>query len=246
MKKLVLLLCLIGVVAQGQIMKSLTQFAESPRGEGMFELNAGERVYSFAPDEDGWYKIRRRAWVDQGSIDGKLIAPGSQLYDDEGNIIGKTITDTKAKKTKKDDGFRASDRILVLIEAYVFKTKFEKLSVPEEKLEAILIIKNKNQQNIGLEELYATYEFEERKFGDLVAFVYQDRNYDLEETVDFRVIVIKRGSGIFAVCSNNHPLSFPKVKVTVDDDPMMTYFFYKPPASMKTQVDDIVYTYLSL
>ena len=39
-----------------QVLEEKAQFSDTKRGTAVFELNAGEHIYTFEPD-DGWYKV---------------------------------------------------------------------------------------------------------------------------------------------------------------------------------------------
>ena len=63
MKRTILLLSFLalftGYSMDAQILEEKAQFSEKARGTAIFELNSGEHIYTYEP-EDGWYKARKK------------------------------------------------------------------------------------------------------------------------------------------------------------------------------------------
>lgn len=249
MKKLIVL-ALLGLCfsAKSQIIEETVKVLSKPSGEALFSLEAEEKVFSFAP-EDGWYKIRKEVYVDpKNVVDDKYITTGTDFYTKENVKIGSALAEIKIKEGEKVEAFRGNDRFKAIIEGYLFKTKFKDGSVPEERITEILAMRNRNEQVEGFNELFEMYNFEERKFEDLTVHVYREENKTLNEDKDFRVIMIFRGeTSPYAVMTNDHEVSAPKIKQSWEEYDFKVIYFYKPTSAQEELVQDkILYTFMGL
>ncbi|WP_417611144.1 hypothetical protein [Owenweeksia hongkongensis] len=249
MKKLIALALLgLAFTAKSQIIEETAKVLSKPSGEALFSLEADEKVFSFAP-EDGWYKIRKEVYVDpKNVVDDKYIISGADFFTKENVKIGSTLAEIKIKEGEKVEAFRGNDRFRAIVEGYLFKTKFVDGSVPEERISELLALKNRNEQAAGFKELFETYKFEEKKFEELVVHVYREENKTLKEDKDFRVIMIFRGeTSPYAVMTNDHEVTAPKIKQTWEEYDFKVIYFYKPTSTQQELVQDkILYTFLGL
>lgn len=230
-----------------QFTEETTRVLDKEQGSPVFVLRAGEQLYSYAPEND-WYKVRKKVVVGLADVEGKLLNPGVTLRNERGDSIGYTITELKVKELEKIEKFRDEDQYMAIIEGYLFKTKFEDNSVPEEALSKILKIKNRTTQKEEVDALMQRYSFEERKFDDLVAFTLREEQKTLSEEKDFRLILIYRGGTmLYAVLTNAHEVEVPKIKAEWEDGDFKATYLYKPSAAQKDLIENqILYTYLAL
>jgi len=249
MKKLIVLALLgLGFSAKSQIVEETTKVLSKPSGEALFSLEADEKVFSFAP-EDGWYKIRKEVYVDpKNVVDDKYITTGTDFYNKDNVKIGSALAEIKIKEGQKVEAFRGNDRFRAIVEGYLFKTKFKDASVPEERISEILAMRNRNEQVESFKELFALYNFEERQFEDLTAYVYREENKTLSKDKDFRLIMIFRGEGSpYAVMTNDHEVTAPKIKQSWEEYDFKVIYFYKPTSAQVELVQDkILYTFMGL
>ncbi len=249
MKKLIVLALLgLAISAKSQIIEESVKVLSKPSGEALFSLEAEEKVYSFAPEE-GWYKIRKEVYVDpKNVVDDKYIIAGTTFFTKENVKIGSALVEIKVKEGEKVEAFRGNDRFRAIVEGYLFKTKFVDGSVPEERISEILAMRNRNEQVPSFKELFELYDFEERKFEDLTAHVYREENKTLNEDKDFRVIMIFRGeTSPYAVMTNDHEVTAPKIKHSWEEYDFKVIYFYKPTSTQEELVQDkILYTFLGL
>ena len=56
--KYIFFLACMSFMAQAQILDEKAGFGEEARGEAIFELNKGEHIYTYEPN-DGWYNYRK-------------------------------------------------------------------------------------------------------------------------------------------------------------------------------------------
>ncbi len=232
----------------GQMLEDETRVLNKVQGEAMFSLNAGEYVFSFAPD-NGWYKIRKEVYIDPVQVvDNKYIINGTTLKNKDGEAIGMTLDQVKVVEGVKEEGFRSKDRYRAIIEGYVFKTKFRDKSRPEERITELLAEKSRSEQSLGFQDLFKTYSFEKRNFDELTAYVYREENKTLKPEKDFRVIVVFRGeSSPYAVITNEQEVASPKIKASWEDNSYRVIYFYKPtPAQEELVQDRILYTFIAL
>jgi hypothetical protein len=232
---------------QAQFTEETTKILDKEQGSPVFVLRGGEQLYSYAPEND-WYKVRKKVVVRVVDVEGKLMNPGVTLRNEKGDSIGYTLTELKVKELEKIKQFRGEDYYKAVVEGYVFKTKLEDNSIPEESLTEILKIKNRTTQQEEIDALMQRYSFEERKFDDMVVFVMREEEKTLGEEKDFRIILVYRGgSTLYAVMTNAHTVEAPKVKATWEDGDFKVTYLYKPSAAQKELIEDkILYTYLAL
>ncbi len=236
----------LSVSMQAQLTEERTEILDKQRGTAAFVLRAGEHLYSFQP-ENGWYKVRKKVVVRLQDMEGKLMNPGVTLRNKEGDSIGHTLTEIKAREVKELKKYRGDNLYEAILEGYVFKTKLEDGSVPEEAIEEMLATRNRNEQQQKFKALRALYDFEERKFDDLVAYVYREENRHLDEELDFRLIVVYRGGTTpYALVTNGHTIKVPKSKFYWEESPFAITYFYKPTSAQQEQLQDILYTFMAL
>ena len=250
MKKLfAFILAVISIIVSGQMIEDdFTKVMSKPSGEALFVLSADEKIYSYEPEE-GWYKIRKEVYVNPNEVvDEKYLNAGVKFFNKENEEIGSALAEIRIKEGEKVDAFRGNARYKAIVEGYVFKTKLKDGSVPEERISELLAMKNRNEQSAGFKELFSEYKFEERKFEDLTVHVYREENKTLNEEKDFRVMMIFRGeSSPYAVVTNDHEVTAPKIKMTWEDYDFKVIYFYKPTSSQEELVQDkILYTFLGL
>jgi len=247
MKKVVLLaLVLIGNLAMAQYLEEKTSVLDKRNGLPLFELNEGESIYTSQPDE-GWYKVSKKVWVDPANLaDGKLL-PSAKLLDKEGEVIGMTLSEVKAFEVKEVERYRGKDYQTAIIKGYVFKTKITDSSIPEERVEELLAMKNRREQMDGFADLFKKYQFEEREFEDLTVRVLRASNTTTSDESDFRLILIYRSeTSLYAVITNDHIINAPKIKDEWEEDSFRIIYFYKPTPRQRELMDTILYTYMAL
>ncbi|MDZ7848720.1 MAG: hypothetical protein U5L96_19410 [Owenweeksia sp.] len=88
-------------------------------------------------------------------------------------------------------------------------------------------MKNRTGQQKALEELYDTYEFEQREFDEFTVSVYREENKSLAREKDFRIIIIFRGETTpYAVITNDHDnITAPKIRSVEGDAPFRDFLF---------------------
>ena len=247
-KTIAALLLFVSIISHAQIIENDTKVMNKPSGEVAFSLNADQKVYSYEP-EDGWYKIRKEVYVNPNEVvDDKYLNAGVKFFDKDKQQIGEALAEIKIKEGERVKAFRGEDSYRAIVEGYVFKTKLKDGNVPEERISELLESKNRNEQVVGFQELFAEYNFEERKFEDLTVHVMREENKTLNEDKDFRVMVIFRGeTNAYAIVTNDHTVTAPKVKSTWEEYDFKIIYFYKPTSSQEELVQDtILYTFLGL
>lgn len=239
--------CFLLLLANGQMLDSETTVFDKIQGEALFKINGGEYVYSFMP-EGGWYKIRKEVYVDPVQVvDDKYIVQNAILRNEEGEQIGLTLAEVKMKEMVREKEFRSAEKIRAIVEGYVFKTKLEDMSRPEDKIAELLANKSRTLQISGFQDLFKRYGFEKREFGELTAYALREENKTLKEEKDFRVIVVFRGEMPYAVVTNDQAVEAQKIKAAWEDGSYKIIYFYKPtPAQEELLQDTILYTFLGL
>jgi len=225
-----------------------THVLDKERGAPIFELKAGVEVYSFEPEE-GWYRIRREVFVDAGVVDKDgIIAKDTELLNADDEVIGRTITEVKVVEGKQINKARGKRAYQAIIEGYLFKTKLADGTAPEDWVSRILENKNRTQQVEEFNELYETYEFEERKFDEFTVRVMRENHKNIAKEKDFRLIIVFRGETPYGIITNDHNnVSASKVKLRGEEDSFTILYFYKPPAAQQELIENtILYTYLAL
>jgi hypothetical protein len=230
-----------------QILENNTDILNAERGTASFKLNAGQSLYSYEPSAEGWYKVRKVVYLKMGSNAEKTILAGTKLYNKSDEQIGEVLEEIKAKELDTIEGFRSGDRIIAVLEGFIFKTKIEDNSIPEQRVESILQNRNRDEQQKQFATLKNDYEVEKRKFDEFTALVLREENKTLAAEKDFRIIVVFRdGTSTYAVITNGHNIAVPKVKDTWDDGNLKITYLYKPSTSQREEIDSILFTFLAL
>lgn len=241
-----LFLLLISLSLAAQKLEQAANFTAKPRGTEIAQFDAGEKVYSFEPDGAGWYKVRKEVYLPISAVSDKSVAAGTEFRNEAERVIGRAKEEIKLKELDTVAGFRSEDRIRGIVEGYLFKTKIVEGSIPEERISAILEIKNRTEQQAMFQEIWDEYDAESRQFQDLKAFVIRETNRTGAPEKDFRLITLFRGDSPYAVISNGHNVSAPKIKDEWEDGDFKIIYLYKPSNSQRELVNEIMYTYLAL
>lgn len=241
----IFVLLLITFSSTAQILKSKAKFSDVARGKAIFELNRGEHFYTYEGD-DGWYKSRKMVYLKFSDLGDKRISAGTVFYNKEEEPIGQALEALKLYDIDTLEGFRSDPRIRAVVQGFVFETKIEAGSIPEERIGEILALKNRNEQQRLFKELFKVNEGVVEKFDDLEARVIFENNKVSSEEKDFRVIAVFRGSSPYAIITNKHTVELEKIKEVSEDGDFTIYYFYKASASQKAKVEDLIYDFLAL
>lgn len=243
----VLTLIMLAPVLKAQELSRQAEVLKSPRGEEVFRLEKGQEVYTYPPDKDGWYKVSKLVYLKPAAVSGREVLGGSTLYDKDEKAIGETLRTFRLKELDTLSGFRSSDRIKAVAEGYLFKTRIEESTIPERRIEEILNLRNRGEQQERFTRLWDEYDVGEREFGEFTARVIRERNTTVDKESDFRIIVVFRGSTTpYAVITNKHVIDLPKVKAERKDGDFTFRYAYKPSDRQRKTMDDILYTFLAL
>ncbi len=247
MRSLLLVICLtLGSALSAQILEENTQLLSAARGDAAFELNAGEHIYTYQ-GEDGWYKARKMVYLKAADIDENRLRAGAKLYNEDEEEIGKSIVELKLYELDTIEAFRGDNSYRAIIQGYVFETKLEDGSVPEERLGAIMATKNRTQQQEMFAELWANNEAENEEVGEYNVWVIYENDKTTRENKDFRLIMVFRGKATpYAVITNDHEVELPKVKEVWEDGEFKIQYLFKASASQKEKIEELIYKYLAL
>ncbi len=249
MKRTILLLSFLAVFTgyslEAQILEEKAQFSEKARGSAIFELNAGEHIYTYEP-EDGWYKARKKVFLKPADVADNRLSAGAAFYDEEGAKIGQALEALRLYDIDTLKGFRSDTRLCAVVQGYVFETKIEDGSIPEEEISKILALKNRSEQQERFAELWEANDAESREFEGFEAQVIYETDKVSSEQKDFRLIVVFRGSSPYTIITNDHTVEIEKIKEFVEDGDFKIYYFYKVSDSQKEVMEDIIYTFLAL
>lgn len=230
-----------------QILEDKTKILDKPQGDPLFEIEAGQQLYSFDGD-DGWYKVRKEAWIKANDlIEEEYLSEGTELRNKEGDVLGVVLTEMKVTDKRFIKGFRGKDQYVVIVEGHVFRTKIKDGTIPEKKINEILAIKNRPKQTKAFEELFELYNFEKKEYEGFNVRVMRDPNKSVNEEKDFRVIVIFRGTAVYGVFCNDHEVTAPKIKATFEDGDFKGIYLSKPPAKQKVIIEEeMIYDFIAL
>lgn len=243
--KYTLLLSLITWGLNAQILEDKAGFGETARGEATFELNRGEHIYTYEPD-GGWYKARKMVYLKPADLSDKRLSAGALFYNEEEEVIGKALQPLKLYHIDTIEALRSDDRIKAVVQGWVFETKLEEGSVPEERIGQILAIKNRSEQQDLFDELFKANQGISEDVDELEARVIFEHDKVSAEEKDFRVIVVSRGSTPYAIITKGHTVEIEKVKEYWEDGEFRIYYFYKASASQKAKVEDLIFQFLAL
>lgn len=245
-KYLTIFLVIAGYAGSAQVLEEEASFADKARGKELFTLNKGQSLYTYEP-EDGWYKARKLVFVKAKDIGDKKLSVGADFYDEEEQKIGKALEALRLYELDTVEVFRGDPRYKAVIEGWVFKTKLEEGSIPEQELSRILAIKNRTEQGRYFEELWENTEAERREFDEFVAYAIKEVNKTTQEVQDFRLVMIFRGESTpYAVISNDHQINVPKVKDRWEDGDFTIQYLFKPSSGQKETIEEILFTFLAL
>lgn len=248
MKYILSFLLFAGGVSQAQILTKNSQVKDKPDGSTILSLNEQQEVYSFDP-EDGWFKIRKIAWVPRSSIDEEgTIQPGTELSNWEGQPVGKTIEEVKAIENRPGKERQTRDRVEVVVEGYLYKFNIDRTTIPEEEVFEFLNKDKRNQRFDIMKPLMDTFGFEEENAGDLKVMVLLEKNRTLAPDKVFRMMLIFRGeSMLVAALTRDHDFPVDEAKGGTEKQMNVLYtWFVKPNPRMKAPIEEIMWTYLPL
>lgn len=242
-----LLALLLGLMvpAAGQVLDEKTQLKTKPRGKAAWELQRGQRLYAGSPD-GGWYPVRKKVRASMEDWDGTELQGGAQLFDEEGKEIGRILDPWPLVEVDTVDPFRKDPYLMGIIEGWVFETKWVEGSLLEPELERILDLRNRRDQREELDKLLEEYEAEEREFEEFTAQVVREENRHLGEEQDFRIIVVMRGSQVFALISKDAPLHLPREKGSWQEGEIHITYASNVRDDQQELLEEIAYTYLAL
>lgn len=216
------------------------------RGEENAEFFKGEEVYTYEANSAGWYKIRKEVYAYKHELEGKEVPAGTEFRNKDWDVIGKALSDLKLKELDTIKAYRSEDKVRGIYEGYVFKTKIDAASIPENKVEKILAIKNRTEQQELFEELWYEHKAEDGRHSEFKVHVIRESNKTIAQESDFRIIVIFRGTSVFGIITNGHSITAEKVKHQWEDGDFKAIYFYKPTSSQMKTMEDIVYEYMAL
>lgn len=232
--------------SQAQFLEERAQLLDKARGEAAFELNGGEHLYTYQ-GEDGWYKVRKLVYLKVSDISEGRLRAGAELYNADEEEIGKSTLDLKLYELDTIPSFRGEDKYRAVIQGYVFETKLEDGSVPEEQLGKIMATKNRTEQQEMFAELWANNEAVNENEGEYNVWVIYEKDKTTREQQDFRLIMVFRGKATpYAVITNDHKVELPKVKEVWEDGEFKIQYLFKASASQKEKVEELIYKYLAL
>lgn len=237
--------CLSVFCGVAQTLEEKTEVLDAPFGETRWTQEGGTQVYAF-PDEKGWYRVRRKVYVAMDQWNGKEIAAGAELQNEEGEKIGETRRSLAPQMADTISGFREAPRLKAILEGKIFQTKIEEGSIPEERLQEILNLRNRRDQLNGFERLKADFEMQEREFEEFDALVLRAQHRSLKEPGEFRIILVKRGTLPFAVMAKDHPIHMERPKDSWALQDMQILYSYNPTDEQKKLMEEILFTYLTL
>lgn len=249
LKKLVLLasLCLCGL-ANAQIIKGDTEVLSKVRGEKvLFTLADSTVIYTFPP-ADGWYKISAVVLVDESAlIDEEKVLANTKLYNLEGEEIGIAKEELFVEDWKDGKGRSQKGKRQVQLIGYVFQTKIETQSVPEEVVERILRIKNRTEQEEAFEEFYEAFDFERKDIGNYRVYIIYDNEHPFAKENSFRMMVFfKDETRFIGVGSNGREIQLKKEKGVIDDDELKLFLAAKVPDKEEEALRNMMISQMAL
>lgn len=244
-KGLLALLLGITLPVAGQVLEEKTEIKDEPRGEAVWELQQGQRLYAGAP-EGSWYPVRKKVRARMEAWDGTELQGGAELLNEEGQEIGRILDPWPLVEVDTVDPFRKDPYLMGIIEGWVFETKWVEGSLLEPEVERILDLRNRRDQREQLDELLEEYAAEEREFEEFTARVIREENRHLGEEQDFRLIVVMRGSQVFALISKDAPLRLPREKDHWQEGNIHITSASNVRDDQQKLLEEIAYTYLAL
>jgi hypothetical protein len=179
-----------------------------------------------------------------GRLERQQDRAGSILRNAEGDEIGRVLSGLEPEAVDTVDPFRKDKRLVAILEAYVFKTKLARGSVPEDRVNQILAMRNRADQNQAWDELWEDFPSEEAEYPPFSVRVIRASEKHLTQEADFRLITVFRGSTLYALMTNNQELEPGRLKKTWTQAPFKILYFYNPTESQQELMEEILYTYL--
>lgn len=245
---LALNLLAFGLFGQMTIEEEITKVMDGPSGKIAFELEGNLEIYAY-PSTTGWHKVSREAWINVDQLlEDNTISAGIELLDKDGDKIGKTVQELTVKDKRLVKGFRKSDQYVIIVEGYLFRSKFAENTMPETTVNALLANKNRSAQSQGFKDLFSLYNFEEKQYEGFTAYVMRENHKTTSVEKDFRIIIIFRGkSTVFSVICNGHSVKAPKMKATFEEADLHGIYIFKPSTKQKALIEeDLIYDFLPL
>lgn len=246
MRKFFLLLGLgAGISLNAQLIEGPEKVLDTILGQPRFELKDSLLVYTYAPVED-WYRLSVVVLVKDEDLSDKTITSGAELFDEEGKPVGTMLAETEALETKKVDKRAYRKKTFVRLEGWLYRTKFHRNSIPEQRLASVLNARKKTGQNQAIEEMLETNGFSKHEYDDYLLWVRTEENLSLESEKDFRMILVYRGSSLFCVITNRQEFEPGKYKDLKTEGPYTFTYFQRAPDKIHEQIRDLMYNHVAL
>lgn len=236
---------LLSYSGSAQLIEGPENVLDSVLGKPVFELKDSLRVYTYQP-MDNWYRLSVVAVVKNEDLQGTTLSAGATLEDAEGEPIGKTLAEIEVKETKTVDKRAYRKKTFVRLEGWLYRTKFHRNTIPEERLAAIFNARKKAGQTSAIEEMVEVNGFEKFEEGDYLLYVKSEENVSLETEKDFRMILVYRGSSLFCVITNRQEFEPGKYKDLKKEGPYTFTYFQRAPDKIHEEIRDLMYDHVAL
>lgn len=236
---------LLSVSGSAQLIEGPENVLDTILGKPLFELKDSLRVYTYQPEEN-WYRLSVVALVKNEDLQGNTLAAGAVLEDSEGEPIGKTLVELEVKETKTVDKRAYRKKTFVRLEGWLYRTKFHRNSIPEERLASIFNARKKAGQTAAIEEMVEINGFQKFEEGDYLLYVKSEENVSLEVEKDFRMIIVYRGSSLFCVITNRQEFEPGKYKDLKKEGPYTFTYFQRAPDKVHEEIRDLMYAHVAL
>lgn len=244
---LLLALCFTGL-ANAQMIDGKTDVLSKARGEKvLFTLADSSFIYTYPP-ENGWFKISVAALVDESVlIDEEKVLANATLYNLKGLEIGKTEEDVIVEDWKEGKGRAQKGKVRIVLTGYVFNTKIKRGTYPEDEIEKILLIKNREDQTDAFNEFYEKFGFVRRDVGGYRIYILFNYERPFDEENSFRMMVfLKDGSRFIGIGSNGREIKLKKEKDKIEDQELKLFLAARIPDKDEAVLRDLMINYIAI
>ncbi len=218
---------------------------DAPAGKSVFSLKDSSRFCAF-PSNSEWVKVAIKVYVKNTDlVDGELVAD-AELLNESRQVIATSLQNMKVSQTAMAEGRKFKGMSRVVVEGVIHKTRLQRNTVPEWELADLLSVKMRSEQDERMNRLFESQKFEKRESDEFVFMVKRQDECTLEDEAPFRIIVVLRGSTVFAVLTNGTHFSGPKVKETRLEGQVEFVYFQKASPKVHEAISEMMYNYLPL
>ncbi len=238
---------MIGTPTYGQFMKPNGVFLDAVEGEELFELKDSTFIWT-EKAELLWFRAAKRVLFDEDALTpDSLLPPGTVLYNDDLEEIGRVINPVRLEEYIDVDGFRRSSFASGILRGYVSNFETHINSRPENSIQSALSGRRGNVA-AKIQPVLEALPFETDTEGSYTVHVFYDKDqHNSDGAFPFRMLLIMRGGSVL-VCTVSMEGHIESEKAKDQSESLGRYYtwFQRKNDRLEEEIENLTYNYLPL